>query len=96
MIPKPGGGERALGIPTMRDRVAQIAAKLILDVDGGRPDGQSSFLRASMSVDHAVSARVRPPIRALSLTERSVVHVFSRVILSQCPHVAGPGGRMLS
>jgi RNA-directed DNA polymerase len=31
MIPKPGGGERALGIPTVRDRVAQTAAKLILE-----------------------------------------------------------------
>lgn len=31
MIPKPGGGERPLGIPTIRDRVAQMAAKLILE-----------------------------------------------------------------
>src|ERR1039457_5573951 len=31
MIPKPGGGERPLGIPTGRDRVAQTAAKLILE-----------------------------------------------------------------
>jgi len=31
MIPKPGGGERPLGIPTIRDRVAQTAAKLILE-----------------------------------------------------------------
>lgn len=31
MIPKPGGGERALGIPAIRDRVAQTAAKLILE-----------------------------------------------------------------
>ena len=30
-IPKPGGGERPLGIPTIRDRVAQTAAKLILE-----------------------------------------------------------------
>ena len=30
-IPKPDGGERLLGIPTIRDRVAQTAAKLILE-----------------------------------------------------------------
>ena len=31
MIPKPGGGERPLGIPTIRDRVVQSAAKLVLE-----------------------------------------------------------------
>ena len=31
MIEKPDGGERPLGIPTIRDRVAQTAAKLILE-----------------------------------------------------------------
>jgi RNA-directed DNA polymerase len=31
VIPKPGGGERPLGIPTIRDRVAQTAAKLVLE-----------------------------------------------------------------
>src|SRR6202051_1178875 len=31
MIPKPGGGERPLGIPTIRDRVIQAAAKLVLE-----------------------------------------------------------------
>ncbi len=32
MIPKPnGGGERALGVPTIRDRVVQTAAKLVLE-----------------------------------------------------------------
>jgi RNA-directed DNA polymerase len=30
-IPKPGGGQRPLGIPTIRDRVAQTAAKLVLE-----------------------------------------------------------------
>src|SRR5216684_5426600 len=38
MIAKPGGGERALGIPTIRDRVAQTAAKLILE-----PIGEADF-----------------------------------------------------
>jgi RNA-directed DNA polymerase len=31
MIDKPGGGKRELGIPTIRDRVAQTAAKLVLE-----------------------------------------------------------------
>jgi RNA-directed DNA polymerase len=31
MIPKPNGGERPLGIPCIRDRVAQAAAKLVLE-----------------------------------------------------------------
>jgi RNA-directed DNA polymerase len=30
-IPKPGGGERVLGIPTVADRVAQMVAKLYLE-----------------------------------------------------------------
>jgi RNA-directed DNA polymerase len=30
-IPKPGGGERPLGIPTIRDRVAQMAMKLVVE-----------------------------------------------------------------
>jgi RNA-directed DNA polymerase len=30
-IPKPDGGERPLGIPTIRDRVIQTAAKLVLE-----------------------------------------------------------------
>ena len=31
MIPKPGGGERPLGIPTIRDRVAQTAVKIVIE-----------------------------------------------------------------
>ena len=31
MNPKPGGGARPLGIPTIRNRVVQTAAKLVLE-----------------------------------------------------------------
>src|ERR1700745_1718520 len=31
MIPKPGGGERPLGIPTIRERVVQTASKIVLE-----------------------------------------------------------------
>ena len=31
IIPKAGGGERPRGIPTIRDRVVQTAAKLVLE-----------------------------------------------------------------
>ena len=31
MIAKPGGGQRSLGIPTIRDRVARTAVKLVIE-----------------------------------------------------------------
>ena len=41
-IPKPDGGRRPLGIPTVRDRVAQQAAKLVLE-----PIFEADFLPCS-------------------------------------------------
>jgi len=41
-IPKPDGGRRPLGIPTVRDRVAQAAAKLVLE-----PIFEADFLSVS-------------------------------------------------
>src|SRR6202171_753076 len=41
--PKPGGGERPLGIPTIRDRVAQSAAKVILVSIWGAALGPNAY-----------------------------------------------------
>ena len=41
-IPKPTGGKRPLGIPTVRDRVAQQAARLVLE-----PIFEADFLEVS-------------------------------------------------
>jgi len=55
MIPKPGGGERPLGIPTIRDRVAQTAAKLVLEPVFEADLSDSAFgYRAGRSAKDAV------------------------------------------
>jgi group II intron reverse transcriptase/maturase len=41
-IPKPAGGMRPLGIPTVKDRIAQMAAKLVLE-----PIFEADFCRSS-------------------------------------------------
>ena len=56
-IPKPDGGRRPLGIPTVRDRVAQQAAKLVLE-----PIFEADFL--------SVSYGFRPKRSAMQAMER--------------------------
>jgi hypothetical protein len=73
MIPKPdGGGERALGIPTIRDRVAQTAAKLVLE-----PIFEADFednAAALWEPAAAVSSLLRPkwPVSGQQRKERSI------------------------
>ena len=57
MIPKPGGGERPLGIPTIRDRVVQTAAKLVLEPSFEADFDVSAFgYRPKRSAQDAVRA----------------------------------------
>src|SRR4029077_19971406 len=57
MIPKPGGGERPLGIPTIRERVVQTAAKLVLEpiFEADFEDGAYGY-RPGRSAQDAVRA----------------------------------------
>lgn len=52
-IPKPGGGERPLGIPTIRDRVAQAAAKIVLEpiFEAGFEDSAHGYRPRRNAVD---------------------------------------------
>ena len=55
MIPKPGGGERPLGIPTIRDRVVQTAAKLVLEpIFEADMDPAAHGYRPGRSADQAI------------------------------------------
>src|SRR5918995_1604613 len=67
MIPKPGGGERPLGIPTIRDRVVQTAAKMVLEsIFEADLDPAAYGYRPGRGGTDAVKAGPAPPCRGLS------------------------------
>jgi RNA-directed DNA polymerase len=69
-IPKPDGKQRPLGIPTVKDRIAQMAAKLVLE-----PIFEADFLPSSFGF--------RPRIGTLQALEtiRETVNTGSRHVL---------------
>src|SRR6476661_10426193 len=70
MIPKPGGGERPLGIPTIRDRVIQTAAKIVLE-----PVFEADF------EDNAYGYRPRRgAVDAVKEVHRHIVRGYSDVV----------------
>jgi RNA-directed DNA polymerase len=70
LIPKAGGGERPLGIPTIRDRVVQTAAKLVLE-----PIFEADF------EDNAYGYRPRRgAVDAVKEVHRHIVRGYSGVV----------------
>lgn len=83
MIPKPGGGERPLGIPTIRDRVVQAAAKLILE-----PIFEADFVDAAYGYRPQRSAveAVREVHRAICQGYTDVVDADLSKYFDTIPH----------
>jgi RNA-directed DNA polymerase len=87
MIPKPdGGGERALGIPTIRDRVVQTAAKLVLEpiFEADFEDNAYGYRPARGAVDavkevHRLICEVKLPPQFLATRARGAAAGVTKV-----------------
>ena len=83
MIPKPGGGERPLGIPAVRDRVVQSAVKALLE-----PIFEVDFLPASRGFRPGMSAvdAARAVQVWLTLGLENVLDADIRKCFDEIPH----------
>jgi len=87
MIPKPGGGERPLGIPTIRDRVIQTAAKIVLEpvFEADFEDSAYGYRPRRSAID-AVKVITHPPHRnVFMLSNQQLTPISSRCrVVSNC------------
>lgn len=82
-IEKPGGGRRPLGIPTIRDRVAQTAAVLVLGpiFEADLPSEQHAYREG-----HSAHGAVRQAHRLVSAGHREVVDADLSGYFDTIPH----------
>jgi RNA-directed DNA polymerase len=85
-IPKPGGGERPLGIPTIRDRVVQAAAKVVLEpiFEADFEDGAYGYRPRRSAID-AVKETHRLLCRGYTDVVDADLSKYLDVV-SYCPH----------
>jgi len=82
-IPKPGGGKRPLGIPTIRDRVVQTAAMLVLEpiYEADFPDEQYGYRPRRSALD-----AIRQIHSLLNTGHREVVDADLSGYFDSIPH----------
>src|SRR5918992_784801 len=79
-IPKPDGGQRPLGIPTVRDRVVQQACKLVIEpiFEANFQDTSYGF-RPKRSAHQAVKAVKQALIRGWWVVDADIQHYFDTI-----------------
>jgi RNA-directed DNA polymerase len=79
-IPKPDGGQRPLGIPTVRDRVVQQACKLVIEpiFEANFQDTSYGF-RPKRSAHQAVKAVKHALIRGWWVVDADIQHYFDTI-----------------
>jgi RNA-directed DNA polymerase len=79
-IPKPDGGQRPLGIPTVRDRVVQQACKLVIEpiFEANFQDTSYGF-RPKRSAHQAVTAVKQALIRGWWVVDADIQHYFDTI-----------------
>lgn len=80
-IPKPGGGKRSLGIPTVRDRVAQQAARLVLEpiFEADFVDASFGFRPRRSATDALERVRVGFPRGNVWVVEAGIADFFGSI-----------------
>jgi|SRR5450631_211161 len=90
-IPKPGGGERPLGIPTIRDRVVQTAAKIVLEpiFEADFEDSAYGYRPRRSAID-AVKETHRLMCRGYTDIVDRLVEIFRHDPARGPPQIGGP------
>jgi RNA-directed DNA polymerase len=79
-IPKPDGGPRPLGIPTVRDRVVQQACKLVIEpIFEANCQNTSYGFRPKRRAHHAVKAVKQARIRGWWVVDADIHHDFDTI-----------------
>ena len=89
-IPKPDGGERPLGIPTIRDRVVQTAAKLVLEpiFEADFEDRSARYVAPSRLIPTAIDGGISR-ISSQSVSDRRRLKIGRCLVIGRAIYCPG-------